>query len=161
MNRAFTFTKERWIQFIHSMLIPLLAMVYGVFGLIFHVCINRAFFFTFILFPGMTAALLALCIFSKMRRFLKVVMVAVVLLFFAILYLGGILFGTYIRLHRYENTEVVPLYHSVMEENEWMPSLDEIGQPKRIEYCDVFSKYYFFCADADYLICQYDSEEYA
>ena len=44
MTRPFTFTKERLIAFILSMVLPVLAMAYGTFGLIFHVCINRSFF---------------------------------------------------------------------------------------------------------------------
>lgn len=161
MKRPFTFTKKRLIAFILSMVLPVLAMVYGTFGLIFHVCINRSFFLTFILFPLVTVGLLALCIFSGIRRHVKGTLSVFLLLFFVMAYLNGVLFGGFVRMHRYQNEKVVFHYTSVTEENELMPSVDDVGHPTKMEYCDVYSKYFCFFDDADYLICRYDAEEYA
>lgn len=161
MKYTFTFTKDRWLAFALSMVLPILAMAYGVFGLIFHVCINRFFFFTFILFPMATVGLLALCIFSGIRRHAKAIVSILLLLFFVIAYLNGVLFGTFVRMHRYQNDKVPVHYTSVTEGNKLMPSLDNIGHPIKTVYYDVFTKYFCFFARADYLICHYDSEEYA
>lgn len=161
MTRPFTFTKERLIAFILSMVLPVLAMAYGTFGLIFHVCINRSFFLTFILFPLVTVGLLALFIFSDLRFRVKGTLLGLLLLIFVMSYLNGVLFGVFVRMHRYQNDKVPAHYTSVTEENKLMPSVDGIGHPIKTEYYDVLTKYFCFFAHADYLICHYNSEEYA
>lgn len=161
MSQIFTFTKKRLDAFILSLLLPLLGMGCGVVSLFCDVCINKSFLITFVLFPLVAAALLALCIFSTMRRYHRGVLSVIVLLFFAVLFFGRKVFGCYIQLERYQNEDVAHHYTSVMEENELMPSLEEIGQPIAIEYCDTYTRAFVFCSDADYLICRYDAEEYA
>ena len=161
MKNTLAFTKERIVVFFLSLVLPVLAMAYGVFGLIFRVCINRSFFLTFILIPLVTVILLALCIFSGIRRRAKVTLAVLLLLFFGMAYLNGVLFGCFVRMHRYQDENAVFRYSSVTEENELMPSVDDVGHPTKIEYCDVYTKCFCFFDDADYLICSYDAEEYA
>jgi hypothetical protein len=161
MKNTLVFTKERIVVFFLSLVMPVLAMAYGVFGLIFRVCINRSFFLTFILLPLVTVILLALCIFSGIRRRTKAVLSVLLLLFFVVAFLNGVLFGVFARMHHYQNEKVASHYAAVTEENELMPSVDDVGQPTKMEYYDVFTKYFCFFAGADYLICRYDAEEYA
>ena len=161
MKIKFTLTNQRCIAFALLILLPVLAMAYGVLGLIFHVCINHSFFLTFILFPLLTIGLLALCIFSGFRRHMKATLAGILVLVFALSYSNGIAFGVFVRMHRYQNENVAAHYSVVTEENELMPSLEVVGHPTKMEYYDVFTKYFCFFSNADYLICRYDAEEYA
>lgn len=161
MDEMFSFTKKRWIAFALAAVIPLIGMGWGVVRLICDVCINCSFVITFILFPLTAALLLALCIFSRMRSVHKGVLCVIVLIFFVFLCLGGMLLGSFVWLERYENDDAIPRYTSFIQENELMPSLDEIGQPVAIEYCDVLTTAYIYASEADHLICRYDPEGYA
>lgn len=161
VHKMFSFTKKRWIAFALAVVIPLIGMGCGVVGLICDVCINCSFVITFILFPLTAALLLALCVFSRMRCIHKGVLCVIVLILFVVLCLGGMLFGSFVKLERYKNDDVIPRYTSVIQENKLMPSLDEIGQPVAMEYCDVLTIAFIFESEADHLICRYDPEEYA
>lgn len=158
--KKFAFTKARLDVFIFASLLPLLILGCGILGLIAHLCFNKAFAITYLIFPLATVALLAVCMFSGMRRAWKIGLSVLILLVFALLFLGGVLFGRYVRLERYYNKDVSQYYASVTEENELMPALEEIGQPVWMEYCDVFTSAFIFLSNADYLICRYDAEEY-
>ena len=128
MNIKFAVTKKRMAAFLLTMILPFLGMISGVICLLLNVCINKAFLITFVLFPLIAVGLIALCIFSRMRPFLKGLFSAIVLLLFVVLYLGGILFGTYVTLNRYTNDDVAQRYASVIQYDGRMPSLDEIGK---------------------------------
>lgn len=161
MNKTFVVSKRRLDIFLFMTILPLLGMGCGALSLILDVCVNKSFLITFVLFPMATIGLLALCVFSPMRRFFKGLLSAIALLLFVGLFFSGRLFGTYVRLERYKNEDVAQHYASVLEYDERMPSLDEIGEPVRIEYCIVNTRSFIFYPEADYLICQYTPEEYA
>ena len=158
--KIFSFTKKRWIAFASVIILPLLLLGCGIIGLSAHLCLNKAFALTYLLFPLTATALLALCIFSRVGHGWKIGLSVLILLLFVVLFLGGVLFGRYVRVERYFNKDVAQHYASVTEENELMPVLEEIGQPVWTEYCDVFTSAFIFLSDADYLICRYDAEEY-
>lgn len=158
--KKFEFTMARLDAFILASLLPLLILCCGILGLAAHLCFNKAFAITYLIFPLTAVAVLAVCIFSGMRHEWKIGLSVLILLLFVILFLGGVLFGSYVRLERYYNKDVSQYYASVIEENELMPALEDIGQPVWTEYCDVFTSAFVFVSDADYLICRYDAGEY-
>lgn len=161
MRKTFAVTKSRLDTFLFAILLPLLGIGCGVFSLILGACVNKTFLITFVLFPLGAIGLLALCIFSPMRHSFKGLLSAAVLFLFVVLILGGKLFGTHVVLERYKNEDAVQHYASVVEYDDRMPSLDEIGQPVNVEYCNVDTRYFIFFPEADYLICQYAPDEYA
>lgn len=161
MSRLFNITPSRVNKFLVASILPLLAMIGGVFALILDTCINKAFLITFALFPLATMGLLASCIFSQLKRYHKGILSVLILLLFAALFLGGNLFGTYVSLDRYRNDDVAAHYSLVTQYDDQMPSLDEIGEPDQLQYYNVRTRYYFFFPEADYLICRYTPEEYA
>ena len=63
-------------------------------------------------------------------------------------------------MESYKNEDLAQHYASVLEYDDRMPSLDEIGQPLKTEYCNVNTRAFIFCPETDYLICQYTHEEY-
>jgi hypothetical protein len=91
--KKYAFTKARLDVFIFASLLPLLILGCGILGLIAHLCFNKAFAITYLIFPLATVALLAVCMFSGMRRAWKIGLSVLILLVFALLFLGGVLFG--------------------------------------------------------------------
>ena len=160
MHKTFLITKTRLDTLLLTSILPSLGIACAVISLIMGMCINKAFLITFVLFPLATVALLALCIFSPLKRYHKGVLSVLLLILFVVLFLGGNLFGTYVSLNRYKNGDVAVHYAIVAQYDDQMPLLNEIGEPDYLEYCNVHTRYYFFFPEADYLICRYTPEEY-
>lgn len=160
MAKKFSFTKNRCIAFIFTVLLPLLGIGLGLFLLAGGIRINRNFAITFIFIPVIGVTLLALCIFSRMQRIGKVILSIFLVILFVIAFLFSSLFVQFERVTHYTGEDAAKYYTSAENVNELMPSLSEIGNPLATEYIHFNAFQYIFLWDADYLICRYSPDKY-
>ena len=161
MQKTFAFTKKRGIAFAIAMLLPLLAVVMGVYLLTVNICINRAFIIVHVAIPLIAAVLLAFCIFSGMKRIGKMAVTAVILILFVAAFLFAFTFGQHDKLKCYTGEEAAQQYRAAKDLNCLMPSLSEIGEPVDLEYYQLHaSAAVYFVWDTYHLVCKYDAEEY-
>ena len=154
-------TKNRWIAFSLAMVPFLIQLGLSILLLTRHICVNRAFVITYIALPLLGATLLAVCIFSSMKRHRKAIVTVLILLGFVVVSLFSSLVGQFEKVYHYEGDEAAAQYTAAEELNKMMPSLSEIGEPEKLEYYHVYANAYIFVWGTDYLICRYDPEEYA
>lgn len=160
MKNKFTFTQGRWIGFICCALLPLMAMGLGMAFLANGVMFNRSIGLTFFLFELIALCLLALCIFSRIKPWIRVVLSIVILILFLISFFFGFWFSEFVKVKHYEGSELEPQYHAAIGENTLMPELSQIGEPAQLEYKHIFAQFFIFSSETDYLICRYSPEEY-
>lgn len=160
MKGKFAFTKGRLIGFICCALLPVFAITLGILMLTKSVLFNVGFAITYFLIPLITAALLAWCIFAGSKTLRKVILSGVILVLFAVLFVWSFIFTGFVQVKHYEGTEAEMQYAAVKNENALMPELSEIGQSTDIEYHNVFTAFFVFSAETDYLICCYTPDEY-
>ena len=161
MKTAFRFTVPRLIAMIFASLLPLAVIFLCVKLLTSDTIMSVTFVLTFILLPVVTLALLGLSIFGKRRVIGKTILSILLLIVFVCLFLFLNVFGKFEMLSHYENDQIASHYREVKEDFPQMPTLSEVGQPIHMDYYDYFSQQMgFFTCDADYLICQFDDEQY-
>ncbi len=158
--KKFTFTKHRLIGLICGALLPAMAIGIGIFLLTRDVILNIGFVNVYFVLPLIATGLLAWCIFFNSKTWKKFVLSGVILVFFSILFLLSSFITGWTQVKRYKGNEAVQQYSSVKSGNEMMPDLSEVGKTTNIEYYSIYSFFYIFSSEADYLICQYIQDEY-
>jgi hypothetical protein len=153
-------TKGRIVAYAISCILPLLAMGLGILMLFNGMILNLSFLVVMIVFPVVTFALLFGVIISKWKIIPKIIVAVLILLIFGFLFLSGLVIGYFETLSGYEGTEAIEYYSSAPKRS-LLPSLDEVGQPEKIEYFEYFNtKLGIFTNDVPVLICQYSALEY-
>ena len=161
MKEKFSYTKGRLIGFLCCALLPLLATVLGIVLLVSGVMFNRGIGFTYFLIESIALGLLALCIFSRSKTWVKALLSVVILILFLAAFYFGLLFAEFTWVTHYEGDKVEPPYHAAIGEHTLMPDLSQIGQPSHLTYNHIHAEFFIFTSETDYLICQYEPEEYA
>ena len=151
-------TKGQWIAFLCFGLLPVIAMGAGVYLLTTGVRMEIRFMITYVSIPAACLGLLALCIFSRGRPWLKGILSVVILGIFAgLFYL--FLFAGYLRVNRYTGEEAVLRYTALQQEHRLLPELSQLTDAVDIEYWNAVDNN-LFASEANYLICSYAPEEY-
>ena len=164
MERKFRFTVGRLIGFICSALLPSTALAIGIVILAQGgVLLNKGMVITYFLLPTVAMGILALCMFSGCRVWLKVIVSWSVVILFVIAFsfcwiVGG---GGFKQIKRYSGAKLEQQYATVQSDHSLMPSLSDMGQTPNLECYYVYSEYSIFHSETDYLICSYTPEEYA
>ena len=156
--QKFAFTKGRLIGLICSSIIPIAAIGLGILMLIKDVMLDLGIAITYLIFPLIVIALLGLCIFYNFKTWKKVVLSVVILVLFAMVFQFFCLIAGWTQVKSYEGDEAVQKYSSL--KSEMLPKLSEVGETTNTEYHNVFSFIYIFSYETNYLICQYEQEEY-
>lgn len=161
MKFALHFTGLRLIAFILAALLPLAAIGLGVILIAADTIMNGTFIMSYIVLPVLTLLLLMGCIFGNKRIVTKIVLSILILVVFVFLFQLLYVIGKYEALSIYEDDQISPHYTQVEKQAATMPSLSEIGKPVHMTYCNYYSQQMIiFTCDVDYLICQYDDNEY-
>ena len=154
----FAFTKGRLIGFICSVIIPVLAIGLGILMLIKDVILDFGLAITYFVFPLIVIGLLGWCIFYNSKTWKKVVLSVVILVLFAIVFQFFCLITGWTQVKSYEGDEAVQQYSTL--ESKMLPKLSEVGETINIEHHNVFSFIFIFSYETNYLVCQYEQEEY-
>lgn len=160
MKEKFIFTKGRVVGFICCSLLPLFAIILGALMLTKGVVFNVGFATANFLIPLIAVGLLAWCIFRVAKTWRTVILSGIILPLFVVSYLFFFTFAGYMQVKRYEGAEAELQYNVAKGENTLMPELSEIGQTAGIEYHNVYSAFFIFSTETDYLICRYTPDEY-
>lgn len=158
--KRFTFTRGRLIGFICAVLLPVMAIGLGILMLINDAMLNIGFAITYCIIPLITAGLLGWCIFFNCKTWKKCVLSGVILALFLMVFLFSSFLIGWTQVKHYKSDEAVQQYSSVKSESNMMPELSELGNTTDIEHYNVFSAFYIFSTETDYLICRYTQEEY-
>ena len=156
--QKFVFTKGRLIGLICSSIIPMVAIGLGILMLTKNIILDLGIVITYFVLPLIVIALLGLCIFYKFETWKKVILSVVILVLFAMVFQFFCLIAGWTQVNSYEGEEAVQKYSSL--KNEMLPNLSKVGETIKIEYHNVSSFIFIFSYETDYLICEYDQEEY-
>lgn len=154
-------TRKDGILLTAALLLPALAVAWGIVLLFADTLFNKAFFITFLLIPPATVAIILFIVFSK-KAFSRKVFDAVVFSFvFVISFFASHMLGTFEMLTYKADAEIGKSYEEVCEEFDMMPKAEELGNYDGLEHYDYFSSALgIFTCDADTLIARYTSADY-
>ena len=150
---------SRIAVFSFSAIITLAIFIFGIANFSDGAIINISSAMLYFIIPLAFSAASFFIIFSVMKKVLKAVLYILLFAVFSLTLLGLVIFGEFESLDRFsvdENTN----HYSNIAENSVMPAISEVGSPESTEYCQ-YSSYQVFSNDVDYLICQYDEENYS
>ena len=152
--------KSQIIAFSLLSLLPAVLIVMVLRTLIFgNLLFNLTVALTYFIVPAVIILLFALVCFFAKKRFLKILLSALIFVLFISSFPVAGFFGIFEELDVYKNEEVQSHYSVNVER---MPSLADISQAESIEYYDYHSSMLagFITCDCDTLICKYSNDEY-
>ena len=151
-------TKGQRIAFLCLGLLPCIALGAGIYLLTTGVQIEHRFAITYVLIPCVCLGLLALCLFSKGRPWLKGLVSVLIMAVFAGLFCL-FWFSGFIRVNRYKGEEAVRRYTALQQEHRLLPELSRLTAAVDIEFWNAVDNN-LFSSEANYLVCSYTPEEY-
>ncbi len=144
-----------------ALLLPALAVVWGIVLLFADTLFNKACFITFLLIPLVMAAIILFIAFSKQAFSRKVFDAVVFSVIFVIAFFASHMLGTFEMLTYKADAEIGKSYDEVCEEFAMIPTAKELGNYDKLEHYDYFSSAFgIFTCDADTLIASYSSADY-
>ena len=145
--------------FSFSALITLAIFIFGIVTFFGGRLINGSFAVMHFIIPLLFACASFFIIFSSIRKSFKAILYMLTFSVLTVSLLALVIFGESESLRHYSVDEDF-LHYSNIAEDSVMPTISEVGSPKSTEYvrysfCQVFSN------DVDYLIYQYNEENYS
>lgn len=158
MEKKMGRSRSAWIAFLCLGLLPCIALGAGIYLLTTGVRIEYRFVITYVLIPCVCLGLLALCLFSGGRPWLKGIVSVLIMAVFAGMFCL-FWFSGFIRVKRYKGEEAVRRYTALQQEHRLLPELSQLTDAVDIEYFNAVDNN-LFASEANYLICSYAPEEY-
>lgn len=158
--KKYTFTKGRLLGLICGAVLPAIAIGIGISMLNNDVMLDYGFVIVYFLMPLLAIGLLGLCVFRNRKTWIKLVISVIILVIFSVLFFYSALIAGWMQVKSYEGSEAVQQYSSVQSESKIMPDLTQVGETTNVEHYQVYSFFFIFSSETDYLICQYSQEEY-
>lgn len=153
-------TRGQWIAFLCFGLLPVIAIVNGILMMVMGVRMTFHFGIPFILIPTAFLGLLAWCLLSRRKGWLRYTLAGVLLSAFIVVYLVSVFVPSYTRVNHYKGEEAQQQYNTLQQEKTLLPEISDLSTSAHPEYYKAKRALWFFVSETDYLICTYPPEEY-
>ena len=153
------FTKANIILLAIGSLLPLAALGLFTILLLANALFTPAYVINLIL-PVIALLVLWVIGLSKIKLGWKITCSCVFVFSFAVIFFTVLSWGLFASLEHYADDAVEAPYVESTKDFDAMPTLDEIGEPQKIDYYYYYAGQMIFFWESDILICTYDEQAY-